>query len=86
VPTAFTYRYEPLAALEHKGVAHWSVGFAHPSLAETRVEVDGILVLNFDDEGRCTEHREWYSSRDVPAHDRAPFAAGVTKGEASPRR
>ena len=66
-PTAFTYRYEPLAALEHGGVAHWSVGFAHPTRAETRVEVDGILVLTFDDEGRCTEHREWYSSREVPA-------------------
>jgi uncharacterized protein (TIGR02246 family) len=66
-PTTFTYRCEPLAVLEDGGVAHWSVGFAHPSQAETRVELDGILVLTFDDEGRCTQHREWYATRRVRA-------------------
>ena len=66
-PTAFTYRYEPLAVLANGGVVHWSVGFAHPSQPETRVELDGILVLTFDDEGRCTDHREWYATREVPA-------------------
>jgi hypothetical protein len=29
--------------------------------ASARIRMDGVLVAVFDDEGRCREHREWYS-------------------------
>jgi hypothetical protein len=30
------------------------------------VELDGVLVCDFDAEGRCTRHREWYDRRETP--------------------
>jgi hypothetical protein len=30
-------------------------------------EVDGIVVCDFDDAGRCTLHREWFDRRETPA-------------------
>jgi hypothetical protein len=52
--------FEPLAVSGERGVAHWHVSFGESG---DRVEMDGILVLDFDAEGRCTLHREWYHVR-----------------------
>jgi hypothetical protein len=59
------WSYEPLAVGGDLGVAHWRVSFAPHGALDRRVELDGILVLTFDDGGRCTEHREWYVTREV---------------------
>ena len=61
------WEYEPIAVVGRRGVAHWRVSFAPDGLADRRVELDGILLIDFDDAGRCTEHREWYLRREVPA-------------------
>ncbi len=63
--TDIRFHHQPLAVTGDRGVAHWRVSFL-PGDAPTRVELDGVLVLRFDPEGRCTEHREWYARREVP--------------------
>lgn len=57
--------FEPLAVNGQMGIAHWQVAFrsAEQPLVETRL--DGILVLIFDEQMRCREHREWYVRQDV---------------------
>ena len=56
--------FEPLAVEGDRGVAHWRVSFDDGG---GRSELDGILVLDFDDEGRCVLHREWYDHRRTPS-------------------
>jgi len=58
------WSYEPLALEGERGVANWRVSF---DSGAGRTEIDGILVLDFDEQGRCISHREWYERRDVPA-------------------
>ncbi|HEY7661412.1 MAG TPA: nuclear transport factor 2 family protein [Actinomycetota bacterium] len=53
--------FEPLAVRGERGVAHWRVSFEE---GEGRTEIDGILVCDFDEHGRCTLHREWYHLRE----------------------
>lgn len=52
--------FEPLALEGERGVAHWRVAFDE---GEERVEIDGILVVDLDADGRCILHREWYDLR-----------------------
>jgi hypothetical protein len=58
------FGHEALAVAGRRGIAHWSVSFRGEG--DVRVELDGILVCDFDDEGRCTLHREWYDRREHP--------------------
>jgi hypothetical protein len=59
------WAYEVLAASGRTGIAHFAVSW---SVDDTRrVELDGILQLRFDGQGRCLEHREWYAEREVPS-------------------
>jgi uncharacterized protein (TIGR02246 family) len=44
------------------GVARWHATFTLAS-SGTRLELDGIFELDFDDEGSCTSLREWWHSR-----------------------
>lgn len=68
VPPELRCTYEALAVEGRRGVAHWSMAFRGESGG--LVELDGILVCDFDADGRCTLHREWY--------DRRGTAAGTT--------
>ena len=61
------WSYEPLAVEGERGVANWRVSFDTDS---GRVEIDGILVLDFDEQGRCSVHREWYESLETPSEQR----------------
>ena len=54
--------FEPLAVDGERGIAHWRVSFDEGA---GRVELDGILALDFDGHSRCTLHREWYHRRGV---------------------
>jgi ketosteroid isomerase-like protein len=56
------YTYEPLAVAGDVGVAHWRVSSRSPD-APGRNAWDGILLITFAPDGRCREHREWYSHR-----------------------
>jgi len=63
--TQVEYNFTPLAIIENLGFAHWHVLYRSGKKPSVATEMDGILVLTFDAQGRCTEHREWYSSREV---------------------
>lgn len=58
--------YEPLAVSRDLGIAHWRVTFRRAKDLTVLVEADGILVIRFDQQLRCTEHREWLSLRETP--------------------
>jgi len=64
-PPRLRSRSEPIAVAGKTGVAHWWVSFEDD--AGGSVELDGILVCDFDVDGRCTRHREWYDRREAPA-------------------
>ena len=53
---------EILAVEGARGVANWRVSF--DGAEGTRVMLDGILVCDFDEDGRCTLHREWFERRE----------------------
>jgi hypothetical protein len=59
------WSYEPLAVAGRRGIAHWAVSYHDPD-GQTRVELDGIFVLDFAEDGRCAEHRRWYLRRETP--------------------
>jgi hypothetical protein len=46
------------------GVAHWNV-MARTGNEGSRTEWDGILTIAFAPDGRCREHREWFSQREL---------------------
>jgi hypothetical protein len=54
--------HEVLAVAGRRGIAHWSASFMGEG--GVRVELDGILICDFDGDGRCTLHREWYDRRE----------------------
>ena len=46
------------------GVAHWNVT-AKTAGHGGQTEWDGVLTIAFALDGRCHEHREWFSQREV---------------------
>jgi ketosteroid isomerase-like protein len=61
---AVEYTYEPIAVSGDVGVAHWRLS-SRTEGKTARTELDGILLIAFATDGRCREHREWYSLREV---------------------
>jgi ketosteroid isomerase-like protein len=61
-----TFEHTPLAAEGDTGIARWKVTYTRTSNGRARMEMDGVLVLEFDDDGRCVEHREWFFRREAP--------------------
>jgi hypothetical protein len=57
-----SFDYEILAVTERSGIARWHGSYT-PLEGETPVELDGILLLSLDDEGRCRDFREWSNRR-----------------------
>ena len=55
------FNYEILAVTSNVGIAHWRVSFVQLP-AKKNVNLDGIFVVTFNEEGRCTEFREWWHS------------------------
>jgi ketosteroid isomerase-like protein len=62
VQPALELAIEPLAVDGDRGVARWRVSFDANS---GRAELDGILVCDFDAQGRCTRHLEWSEQRSL---------------------
>jgi uncharacterized protein (TIGR02246 family) len=62
--TKVRHSYTVLATAGRLAVAHWRVAMR---LDDGRaVELDGILMLTFNDAQECVEHREWYVERPAP--------------------
>ena len=60
------FRWEVLAVESARVWAHWSAEFDVDPSAQ-HVKLDGIFQLELDNEGRCTELREWWHVESVPA-------------------
>jgi hypothetical protein len=58
-----SFGYEILAVTEPWGIARWHGSYT-PLDRETCVELDGILLVSLDDEGRCRDFREWSNRRE----------------------
>lgn len=55
--------YEPLLIEGDHAVTHGRSVYFEQDGKTLNTEFDNIFVLQFDDEGRCTEYREWYMER-----------------------
>lgn len=65
-PEGFHYTYSPVAISTDTGVAHWNVNFRSEKNSTMLIEIDGILVIKFDAQGKCIEHKEWFVLREIP--------------------
>lgn len=54
-----SFTYEILAALPRRGMAWWSAEFTRRATGE-HIQLDGVLVLDFTDDGLCRVLREWW--------------------------
>lgn len=52
--------FEVVAVRDDTAVIHWHVAFEG-------AEMDGVLIVKFDEHGRCVDHREWYAERVNPS-------------------
>lgn len=53
------FEHEALSATGNTGIAHWSANF-DVAPEGTNIELDGIFVLEFDEDGKCRRLREWW--------------------------
>ena len=54
--------HQVIAVSADTAVVHWNVSFGG-------TEMDGVLVIRFDEYGACCEHREWYVERTAGGSD-----------------
>lgn len=60
------FEHQPLSINGNTGIAHWSANFdVEPG--GTHIELDGIFVLDFDENGKCRRLREWWHLRSQEA-------------------
>lgn len=53
------FEHQALSVSGNTGIAHWSAKFnVEPD--GTKLELDGIFVLEFDQDGNCRRLREWW--------------------------
>ncbi len=55
------FTYEILAVEGAVGMARWHTSLVRPA-SGVRVELDGVLLAEFDADGRCRVFREWWHS------------------------
>jgi ketosteroid isomerase-like protein len=60
------FRHEVLGIDEARGFARWWSTFVD-SATGSRVELDGVFVLDFADDGLCSRLQEWWLARETPA-------------------
>ena len=68
VPDAQTdvmFRFRILAVQSQTVIARWSASFTRVS-SRARVKLDGVFVLDFDDDGLCNTLREWWHREEAP--------------------
>lgn len=60
------FKFRPLSITGNTGIAHWSAQFdIEPD--DVHIELDGIFVLEFDEDGKCRQLREWWHLRSQDA-------------------
>jgi uncharacterized protein (TIGR02246 family) len=59
------FKSQVVAVNGQTGVARWSASLTSAA-SGTRVELDGVFILRFDDSGLCSELREWWHVRTNP--------------------
>jgi hypothetical protein len=64
-PLTVDHRYEILGVEGDRGIVHWNLRQKAYYFHEPTLEMDGILVLRFDDEGQCVEHLQWFDLRTI---------------------
>ncbi len=58
-----SFSYQALAIVENAGLARWQATFVRiPS--GIQVELDGFLLAEFGDDGKCSMFREWWHRRE----------------------
>ena len=53
------FSYDIITVNRELGVAHWDASFTRVS-SGVRDELDGVFVVSLDDQGLCTEFRQWW--------------------------
>jgi hypothetical protein len=62
------FGYDVVATTGETGIARWTSSFTRvPS--GIAVKLDGVLIAQFDGEGRCTEFREWWHRDETQADE-----------------
>jgi ketosteroid isomerase-like protein len=56
------FQHRALAVSGNTGIAHWSANF-DVAPDGPHIELDGVFVLDFDDDGKCRRLREWWHLR-----------------------
>jgi len=54
--------YEIITVQDNIGLAHWSGSFTRDT--GKKVQMDGIWKFTLNNEGKCTEFRQWYMVKD----------------------
>jgi hypothetical protein len=62
-PGTYDGHYEPIMIEDDSAVTNGRSLYFEQDGSTLRAEWNNIFVLHFDDEGRCTEYREWYMQR-----------------------
>jgi len=58
-----TFDYEIIGLSNDTGVAHWKASFERK---QQKIALDGVLVAQFDPDGKCRSFREWWTSQKTP--------------------
>jgi uncharacterized protein (TIGR02246 family) len=59
-----SFRYRVLAVDGGTVIAHWTASFTRVT-SQSKVSLDGVFVLEFDDAGACRTLREWWHRKEV---------------------
>lgn len=58
------FSYQILAVKQNLGLARWQANFVPASLG-ARIALDGVLLAEFDDQGKCSLFREWWHRQEI---------------------
>jgi ketosteroid isomerase-like protein len=61
-----SFRFRLLAVQVNTVIAHWSASFTRRA-SGSRVALDGMFVLEFDERGLCRTLREWWHREERPS-------------------
>lgn len=63
------FSYEMLAVKANRGIARWQRKYVS-NKSGSHVALDGVFLVDFDDQGKCTLFREWWHRQEI---DSNPF-------------
>ncbi len=63
-----SFSYEILSVSRHQGIARWWAAYTRVSSGVT-AKLDGMFLLEFNDEGLCRELREWWHRAETESQD-----------------